>query len=82
MLQCAQKLATQFGDCHALISFWKNSLADYHGAKKVVISVKLKMGINIITFFSGNTVLRPLPKLQLQKEFSERKSKLTLFSTV
>ena len=36
VLQCAQKVATQFGDCVALISFWKNSLNDYHDAKKVI----------------------------------------------
>ena len=37
VLQCAQKMATQYGDCLALTSFWKNSLLDYHEAKKVFV---------------------------------------------
>ena len=34
LLQLAQKSATQNGDCEVLISFWKNSLSDYHDSKK------------------------------------------------
>ena len=36
LIQRAQKSSTQFGDCLALISFWKNSMAEYNDAKKVV----------------------------------------------
>ena len=38
VVQCAQKVATQFGDGLALVSFWKNSMGDYHHSKKVFIS--------------------------------------------
>ena len=35
IVQCAQKHATQYGDCEALVSFWKASLAIYHETGKV-----------------------------------------------
>ena len=35
VLQMAQKLATQHGDCLALVSFWKNSIGSYHENGKV-----------------------------------------------
>ena len=37
LVQCGQKVATQFGDCLALTSFWKNAMVDYHEAKKVIV---------------------------------------------
>ena len=35
IVQLAQKAATQFGDCLALVGFWKNSMITYHENKKV-----------------------------------------------
>ena len=42
ILQCAQKLATQHGDCLALISFWKASMGVYHENGKVNNSKEIK----------------------------------------
>ena len=36
ILILSSKLATQYGDGEALISFWKNSQGTYHQAKKVI----------------------------------------------
>ena len=35
VIQCAQKLATQYGDCSALIAFWKHAMGTYHETKMV-----------------------------------------------
>ena len=35
IVQCAQKLATQYGDCEALVPFWKASMGTYHETGKV-----------------------------------------------
>ena len=35
VLQMAQKVATQHGDCLALVSFWRNSIGSYHENGKV-----------------------------------------------
>ena len=35
IIQCAQKLATQYGACDALTSFWKYAIGTYHKANTV-----------------------------------------------
>ena len=38
VVQCAQKLATQYGGCRALAAFWKWAAEQYHENKKVCVS--------------------------------------------
>ena len=57
VVQCAQKLATQHGACHALIAFWKNAFAQYHENGKVKIDAIYI--INNINDFRSNTEKQP-----------------------
>ena len=57
VVQCAQKLATQHGACHALIAFWKNAFAQYHENGKVKIDAIYI--IDNINDFRSNTEKQP-----------------------
>ena len=51
ILQMAQKLATQHGDCLALVSFWKNSIGSYHENGKVLSQQIGKGAVYALVYF-------------------------------